>query len=456
MRISIKKTVIGFFSLALIATAAFSFHIIPGFSQTTPAPLTPAQQAALQAELTDIENQITQQQAILTEKEGEGKSISRDIAILDAQIAEAQLKIKAHNLAIAQLGKDITVKVQTINTLSSQIDQGHQSLSEIIDQTNQLDSFSIADAFLAQRNLTDFFIDFDALSSIQDSLSSLLGTVKQAEAQTEVQKQSLDQQKNQEIDTKVNIEQEQANIKKAEADKKQLLSLNKQQQSQYQNLIAQKEAQATQIRNALFQLRDVSAIKFEDALTYAKSASAITGVRPAFILAIIQQESNLGANVGSCYLSDDTTGAGVKVSSGAAVANVMKPGRDIEPFIEITTALGRDSHHTRVSCPFSVGYGGAMGPAQFIASTWMLSKDRIGHAVGKAMPDPWNPQDAITASALYLSDLGASAGGYTAEHNAACRYYSGRNCSGSNTFYGDQVIAKATAIQSNIDILQQP
>ena len=56
-----------------------------------------------------------------------------------------------------------------------------------------------------------------------------------------------------------------------------------------------------------------------DALVYAQEAGKKTGVDPAFILAILQQESNLGANVGSCYLSDQVTGAGTVIKSGAAI-----------------------------------------------------------------------------------------------------------------------------------------
>ena len=71
--------------------------------------------------------------------------------------------------------------------------------------------------------------------------------------------------------------------------------------------------------------------------------------------------------------------------------------------------------------------------------------------------NPWDPAHAFTATAIYLSDLGASGGGYTAERNAACRYYSGRKCDNArpvNTFYGNQVLQKAESIQDNIDFLK--
>jgi hypothetical protein len=79
-------------------------------------------------------------------------------------------------------------------------------------------------------------------------------------------------------------------------------------------------------------------------------------------------------------------------------------------------------------------------------------KPTIAATTGKAVPDPWNPQDAIMASALFLRDLGAAAGTFEAEKNAACRYYSGRVCSATaagNT-YGSQVMAKTQNIQVNM------
>ncbi len=440
------------FTFLFITLFSLSVFSMVAFSQED---LSPAERAKLEKELADIERQIQQQQNILTTKKTEGQSISRDISILDAQIKSAQLKIKAHNIAIDKLGKDITVKVKNINSLSERIDEDHKALADMINQRNQLDSYSIAEAFLAKRNFADFFQDFDVLASLQEDLTKTLMDVKDAKAENENEKQNLSSKRDKEIDTKVNVEAEQAKIKVAEAEKKKLLALNQQDQKSYQTLIAQQQAKASEIKNKLFPLRDAGAIKFEDALAYANTASQSTGVRPAFILAILQQESNLGANVGTCYMTDDTTGAGVKIGDGSAILNVMKPTRDVLPFLEITKSLGRDPHKTRVSCPWTIGYGGAMGPSQFIASTWMMYRDRLASALNKANPDPWMPKDAITATAFFVGDLGAGAQTYTAERNAACRYYSGSACGPNSAFYGDQVVARANKIQADIDILQQ-
>ncbi len=429
------------------------FFVTPcvSFSQ---AVLTADQQAALRAELASIEQAIKDQQAILDTKQKEGTSISRDIAILDAQIKQAQLKIRAHEISITNLGKDIVVKTNTITALGEKINAGQESMAQIIQRTRELDDLSVAESFLSNKNISDFFIDLDNFSSIKQSLNLHLDNVKGAKKSNEIVKEQLGEKRNQEVDAKINVEQEQAKIKKLEADKQRLLNLNKNEQQSYKTDISNKTKRANEIRNALFALRDTPSIKFGDAVTYAKAASVKTGVRAAFVLAIIQQESNMGSNVGTCYLSDSTTGAGVKKTSGTPVANLMKLSRDVQPFLQIMKETGRDPYKTLVSCPIgNIGYGGAMGPSQFIPSTWMLNRSRVATNVGKSYVDPWNPEDALMATAVFLSDLGAGAGGYSAERNAACRYYSGKACSGSNTFYGDQVMGRVTTMQSNIDVL---
>ncbi|HEY1037202.1 MAG TPA: lytic murein transglycosylase [Candidatus Paceibacterota bacterium] len=438
------------FIAAILAIGFFTASVTSSFAQD----LTPEQEAKLRADLAAIEAEIKQQEAILTQKRTEGVSIERDVSILNAKIKSAQLKIRQHELVISNLGKDISVKNNTITALGTRIDNSRESLAQVIERTREIDNYSIAEAILSNQDISKFFIDLDSFASIQQSLKTHLDGIKDAKSQNETVKKDLDVKRNKEIDVKVNVERETNIIKQAEAEKKRLLNLNKNEQKNYQTNIASNNAKATAIRNQLFKLRDAGPIKFGDAVTYAKAAEARTGVRAAFVLAIIQQESNLGANVGRCYLTDAATGAGVAASTGKAFPNLMKASRDVQPFMKITADLGRDPYKTLVSCPLSVGYGGAMGPAQFIPSTWQIFAARIATALGKPASDPWNPQDAFMASSMYLGDLGAGAKTHTTERNAACRYYSGRSCSGSNTFYGDQVMARVNNIQNNIDILQ--
>ena len=446
-------------SLTLFSTLFLIFFLIPVFFAIYPiyshAETSIERETRLRAELAQVEAEQTEK--ILNQVKNQSASLKRDILILDTKIKAARLNIKAKNLLIESLGRDINKKEQTIVKLSSRITKGQETLAQILRKTNEIDSITLPEVLLRQESLTGIFSGLDTFEFVQESLHNTFEEIRSAKSQTESEKNALDTRKNQEEDARYAIQQEEKNIKRDQNEKQKLLNISKNNEQTYGQILAEKQRKAAEIRAALFALRDSAPIPFGDALKYANSASRTTGVRPAFILAILTQESALGANVGSCYLTNLKTGAGTSAKSGNTFPNVMKPTRDVSPFLSITKSLGLDPMKTLVSCPQSVGYGGAMGPAQFIPSTWMLFKNKIAKVLNISNPNPWNPQDAFMASALYLSELGASGGTYTAEQNAACKYYSGRLCSSSALVrsYGTSVMSKADTIQRTmIDPLQ--
>ncbi|MCX6715712.1 MAG: hypothetical protein NT077_01690 [Candidatus Taylorbacteria bacterium] len=304
---------------------------------------------------------------------------------------------------------------------------------------------------LSKTTLSGFLNDIDTFEAVRQGLADTFYQLRADQASTTEEKDALDDRRNATIDARHAIEVLQANIKIDQAQQKQLLAISKGNERAYSAVVSAKENRAAQIRSALFDLSGAKAIPFGDAYNYALTVYKKTGVAPSYLLAILKQETNIGANVGSCYLTNTYDGSGINTKTQATVPNVMKPARDVAPFISITASLGMDYKTAVVSCPQSIGFGGGMGPAQFIASTWMLLKDRIGQALGIPTPNPWNPADAFMAAGLYLSDLGAGSTSYSAQRNAACKYYSGRACgyvSGA-TGYGNSVMSLADSIQRN-------
>ncbi len=167
-------------------------------------------------------------------------------------------------------------------------------------------------------------------------------------------------------------------------------------------------------------------------------------MRPAFILAILTQESNLGKNVGTCNrATDPISKKWMNIMPGPVQKASGKSSRDDQSaFLRITKSLGLDPDTTPLSCPLPSGGG--------VAS-------RIAAAVGVGTANPWVPRDAIMATAIYLKDRGG-VGGEANERNAACKYYSGRACDGrapANSFYGNSVMSLSRAIQLDIDYLVQ-
>jgi membrane-bound lytic murein transglycosylase B len=407
-----------------------------------------------QGELNKIEAELAsllKQQAAQQKKTG---TLKGDVDYLTSQINALKTKITARSLAIAQLKNSIKEKVSKITTLSQKIAREHESLAQLLRNTNEFDNENILHLILSDETISSYYADLESYASIKQAVKDSVDTINGIKTETEVQKQDLEVKQNKETDAKMELENAQKKVAQSEAEKKELLAISKQKEAAYQKLAAEKKAKADQIRAALFPLRDAQAIPFGTALAYAQTAQKITGVRPAFVLAILQQESNMGANVGSCVIADLSTGATKGVNSGTIFPNGIHPTRDLPLLRTILADLGRNPLTTRVSCPIGGGYGGAMGPAQFIPSTWMAIRGQIVSALGKKTPDPWNPADAIMASSILLKGLGANAGGYTAERTAALKYYAGGGWNkASNAFYGNQVMGRVEKIQSDIDLL---
>lgn len=410
----------------------------------------------LKADLALCNEEIARWQGVLAGTRSKVTTIDGDVKALTAKIKAAELTIKSKNIAISQLSKDINQRSEKIDGLETLIDQGKESLAQIIRRTNEIDDYSLAEVVLDSKNLSEFFADVDSFLAIQKGLEEHFNAVRETISETEDERARLGEIQNQELDARYEIETKKKTIAKTEAEKKELLSATKLEAKSYEQIVKDRQAKANQINAALFRLRgiDGGGIPFKDALAYAKQASTQTGVRAAFILGILRQESNLGVNVGQCLLVDATSGSGKGKNTGTPFANVMNPDRDVPYFLDMMQRLGRDPYMTPVSCPQSVGYGGAMGPTQFIPSTWKGYEGRIANAFGVSVADPWNPQHAIMATALFLQDLGAGRGGYAAEREAAGRYYAGGNWATYGLGYAASVLGHAEQYQSDIEFLE--
>ncbi len=329
---------------------------------------------------------------------------------------------------------------------------------------------------LSDKDLSEFFVDVNTYTSTEKSMEDLFNDIRGTRTEAEAAKADLNRQKQDAADIAARLA---AQKKQVEADKTQkniLLADSQNKAKTYAQILADKQAKAAQIKAVLFPLRDSGAIPFGTALQYAQAASVKTGVRAAFILGIFATESGkgsdgtFGGNVGQCLLTNmPNKGDGKGKNTGTFFSQVMKGSRDVDPFIQITQSLGFDPFNQPVSCPQYGGYGGGMGPAQFIASTWIGMISSITRATGRATANPWDPADAFMASALYLRDLGAGTQNSTNERTAACKYNSGKNCyinvynqrtgkyetvAGPGLKYGNTVMSNAAAIQQDIDFLQ--
>ncbi len=421
--------------------------------------------ARLERELQVVERQILTQQRLVEDKQLERRSLERDISIIEGQIKQAQLGIQARTLAIAQIMDQIEEKSITLSILEDKLRRQQASLADLVRKSAAMDDFSLVEVLLSRKNFSEFFSDVANYQAIKDSLGQSLSVLQMIRRDTENQRTQLESRQEVEAEMKRIQELQKQEIEAKEREKERILTVTRGEEREYQRLLESQQRTAAQLRSALFQLLGGGGgIPFPDAVELAQYAQRQTGVEAALILAILEQETNLGANLGSCIYND---------IRGSRV--VMHPDRDAPVYLAIAQILGFNPLTQVVSCPLMrngqpVGWGGAMGPSQFIPSTWAIyggivnqgngwvynqADDAIRRINGTGSPaNPFNNRDAFLATALLLRDNGAN-GTSAADRLAALRYYAGWGgaTNPANAFYGNQVMERKARLAQEIRIL---
>ena len=400
------------------------------------------QRKALESQLSDLENQISQYETKISEYQKQGTNLQSEINKLNSQIAKLNLQIKAVNLTLGNLDAEITDTQNQINQTESDIDLNKGNLSQTLQTLYENDNKSIIQILIANPKLSDFVSDINNLLTMQDNIRLTIQKIFEDQQKLLDQKQSLGLQRQDAVALKSYQDAQKNSIQQTQTEKNNLLKVTKGQQSVYKTLLTETKKTAAQIRQQIFQLLGGGELSFEQAYDLAKAAEKATGVRAALILAVLDRESALGKNVGKCDYK-----------------TAMHPTRDIPIFLALIKDLGLEknleSGVIKVSCANSDGaYGGAMGPAQFIPSTWNIYDDDIAELTGSNPPSPWRNADAFIATALYLKNAGAGPDATLAqEKQAAAKYYAGSRWRNYLATYGARVITAAQNFEEDIAIL---
>ena len=414
----------------------------------------------------------------ITKTSAEKKTLQTQISSLAKKIKDLDYQIYQSNLSIKSLGFQIKDTEQSIIETESEVEQQKRKIGLILKAVADEDKKSFLEVLISSTTLSDFFDNLVYLETLSVKNQDLLTNFEKLEATLKGQKIDLEEEKGE----KESLVELQA-VQKAQSAvvKKEKEQLHTMTEAQYQAQLKEKEEiakKAAEIEKRLIQMigltEDQKAPSFGEALEMAKEIAGKVGLRSSFLLAIISQESAIGKNVGQCYITDSKTGGG-KYANGKLVSRIIHPTRDLPIFLNYINTLGRSMEKTPVSCWINdcvskyagtyyhckatvavngdivcaksgyvpYGFGGAMGPAQFIPSTWKIYEEKIKNYTGKSVADPWNIRDAFTGAAVYLKELGG--GTKSGEFKAASRYY------GGSSSYANSVTTRAWCIQEYID-----
>lgn len=389
----------------------------------------------LKKQIEELESEITETQTI-------ANTVSKEIDVLTNNIKKQELEIRQLNLAVQKTKLDITDTESQIGVLTEDMERDRTTLAETIVLLDQYDQDSLVTLLLRHRRLSDFFNSVNQIENFQNQMIVTLERIKEEKADLEDRQVQLEQQ---------NIEQ--SRLRSLEETQKRALDANKKQKqtvlTSTQQQITSKKKDLGALKSQLFYLEQTG-VSIDDAVNFAQFAAERAGIRPQFLLALLEVETgrafqegqfSVGSNLGTGNWNRDMYQCYIDLGKRASAE------RQKAAFFEITEQLNYDPDKMPVSRRPSYGCGGAMGPAQFLPSTWLLFESRVAASTGHNPPDPWKHEDAFTAAAFYLADAGATAKTAPAERRAAKAYISGNpNCSRSICNIYSNNIASLTAV----------
>ncbi len=435
-----KKQLSNIVYLSAIISIVLGFFIAPHPAHTET-------REDLEQQLSALENQITAYEKELQQTGSQKKSLQQKIKQLKTEQSQLKLQIKSTELTITSLDNKINATETKITAAITRQKTLHDDIAHILRNMHVKDNEILLETLSSDKGLGALFIESENYNRLALQLQGLVQLSKTNQKILAEQKQNFaDQQSDAENLLSIKTLQQSSLIGKL-SEQNTLLADTKGKEEAYQAALADSKKKAATLRNRIYELFETTKnITFGQAVEIAQWVSGQTGVRAPFLLAILTQESNLGKNVGTCNRAGDPPEKSWKT--------VMKPDRDQEPFQTITSELGLDIDTTPVSCPLKnkdgsqLGWGGAMGPAQFIPSTWMGYRSKVTALTGKSTANPWDIKDAFVASAIKLKADGAD-GTEDGEWKAAMRYFSG-STNVKYRFYGDNVLKLTKKYEQDI------
>ncbi|HWA64438.1 MAG TPA: hypothetical protein VG866_01085 [Candidatus Paceibacterota bacterium] len=402
--------------------------------------------AAKNQQIEELQKQIDQYQSQIDVIHSQALTLQGQVNALNAQISQISLEIQSLNISISKTNLQIADTQSQITDAENRITKDRQALAQYLLLIYKNDQENLTSILLKHDTLSDFFNDLNSVETTQDDLKATIDNIKTVHADLEDKEDQLEDQLD-DLRQQQNLEQlEKDSLDQAKAQKDKLLKDTKGQESKFQQLVTQSKTDITRLQSEITYLTQ-NGVSVDDAIKYGNLAAISVGIRPAFLLAELEIESGLGKNVGKCNRPEDPPSKHWQA--------IMHP-RDHQPFLTITSQLGLDPNNTAVSCPQFIngkqyGWGGAMGPAQFIPSTWIAYVDRVTAIVGHPA-NPWNIEDAFTAAAIKLANGGANAKTAAAEIAASKAYYSGNSkCStAACNSYANSVQRTAAEIEKSL------
>lgn len=209
-----------------------------------------------QAQIQELEKQISNYQAVLKSSQSQESTLKKEITkmetqikALEAQITLTQTKISQTNLKIEGLASDI----QTQNIALEKQKNNLGQILRTIDEYDQEDPFSLV---MKNQNFSDFLNQTQYISNLQNSVQAALVEIKKLKSDLENQKTEQENQKTELLSLKNQLNGKSLALDDQKGGKQDLLTTTKSQEKQYQAMLTDLQKKRDQIEKEIYQAEE--------------------------------------------------------------------------------------------------------------------------------------------------------------------------------------------------------
>jgi peptidoglycan hydrolase CwlO-like protein len=253
--------------ILLVLVVSIVLIIYPGYrqplalGQSVTATPTPDDSSA---KLDDVKKRIKELEGQINEVQTKEKTLQSQISVIDNQISLTELRIRSTQNDIDDINKDIIVASKKITNLEGSLDKISKILLNRIVATYKLGNTPTAELIASANSFSDYFERSSYIKLAQANDKKILYDTQQARNDYENQKNIFETQKKKVELLKAQLLSYNNQIASEKQTKEDLLTVTKNDENKYQQLLASARAERSAIEGV------ISSIKLENGTPVTK------------------------------------------------------------------------------------------------------------------------------------------------------------------------------------------
>ena len=191
----------------------------------------------------ELERKAAEYQAVINQKQGEIKTLNNQVAIFNARINKLEVEINITEDDVIQTELEIKQLEYGIEETIVDILSQKNNLASIIQTLAELDQTTQLELILASENFSDFFNQTTYLDNLQNSVKEKVDILKSFKIKLNNDKETEEQKKEKLVGFKDQLDSQKWSLASQRNSQKSLLNETKGEESNYQKLLANIEAQ---------------------------------------------------------------------------------------------------------------------------------------------------------------------------------------------------------------------